>query len=194
MIRKPADWENINEIGDTPEKLPLGAYVCKIKQAVTRGDQLNVLFDIAEGPYKDYYAKLFRQDKERFGGGAKWKGVLRLWEPKDDGSDGDMLTKRIFKGFVTALEDSSPGGWRWNWTEEALTGHTIGIAYRNEEYDYNGYHGWSVRPFRALCADRVRNEDYVLPNDKPLARAASVGAQAATSYGVVAEPDEDLPF
>ena len=83
MMRKPSNWENVQVFSDR-QKLPLGAYICKVKQAkVTAndyGEQLAVLFDIASGEYTDFYKKDYdgNQNQDR-----KWKGVLRLWLPKE---------------------------------------------------------------------------------------------------------------
>lgn len=195
MIRKPNNWENVQAFSDRP-KLPLGAYVCKIEQTRIQdtdyGFQLCLLFDIAEGEHAGYFRRDFaanmNQDK-------KWRGLLRVWLPLDDGSEKDELTKRTFKGMVTAFEKSNPG-YRWDWNENSLTGKTIGILFRNEEWSYNGQQGWAVRPFRAISADSVREGSYTLPKDKPLSGRQS---SAATTYqsapaGYTEVADDDLPF
>ena len=196
MMRKPSNWENVQVLSDR-QKLPLGAYVCKVKQAkVTAndyGEQLAVLFDIAAGEYTDFYKKDYdgnqNQDK-------KWKGVLRLWVPKDDGSEKDELTKSILKGFVTAVEKSNTG-YKWDWNEGSLTGKLIGVLYRNEEWEYEGKTGWAVRPLRAISTDSVRNGDYTLPKDKPLSSKngyASTTAPATAQAGFSQVDDDELPF
>ena len=194
MIKKPMNWENVQEIGER-KALPLGAYVCKVKQARvqdnTYGSQLALLFDIAEGEYAGYYNKDFTANTNP---DKKWKGLLRVWLPKDDGSEKDELTKSIFKGFVTAFERSNPG-YRWDWNENSLSGKTIGILYRNEEWDYEGKHGWAVRPFKAISADSVREGNYTLPKDKPLNNKASTTVPPANvPAGYTEVDDEELPF
>ena len=109
MIRKPNDWETVQAFDDR-RKLPVGAYICKIIQAVVRGsdygEQLNIVFDISEGEYAGFYKASFdgsqREDK-------KWKGVLRQFLPKDDGSEKDGWTKSSLKGLITSIEESNPG-------------------------------------------------------------------------------------
>ena len=116
MIRKPNNWNEVQEFSDR-QKLPLDAYVCKVKQVRIQdnsfGAQLCMLFDITEGDYAGYFQKDYNgnnaQDK-------KWRGVLRVWIPADDGSEKDELTKRGFKGMVTAFEKSNPG-YVWDWNE-----------------------------------------------------------------------------
>ena len=167
MINRPKNWDDVREFGDRP-KLPVGAYVCKVKQAVVQstdyGDQLCVLFDIVDGEYAGFYQDDFdanqRQDR-------KWKGVLRQFIPKDDGSEKDEWTKSAFKGMVTAFENSNRG-FVWNWNEKELAGKEVGIIFRNEEWEYNGKTGWTVRPFRATSVDNVADSSYTLPKDKPL--------------------------
>lgn len=194
MIKKPMNWENVQEIGER-KALPLGAYVCKVKQARvqdnTYGSQLALLFDVVEGEYAGFYNQDFTANTDP---NKKWKGLLRVWLPKDDGSDKDELTKRIFKGFVTAFERSNPG-YRWDWNENSLAGKTIGIMYRNEEWDYEGKHGWAVRPFKAISADTVRDGNYTLPKDKPLNNGSSATVTPANVPAGYTEVDtEELPW
>ena len=109
MIQKPNNWENVRAFSDS-RKLPLGAYVCIIKQAIVKqtdyGDQLCILFDISEGEWAGYYQDDFdnntRDDK-------KWKGVLRQFLPKNDGSEKDEWAKSMLKGLTTAVEESNRG-------------------------------------------------------------------------------------
>ena len=194
MIRKPNNWNEVQEYTDR-QKLPLGAYVCKVKQCkvvdTDYGSQLAILFDITEGEFAGYFNKDYAantaQDK-------KWRGLLRVWIPKDDGSENDEMTKRSFKGMTTAFERSNTG-YAWDWNENSLTGKTVGILFRNEEWEYNGKAGWAVRPFRAISADTVRNEEYTLPKDKPLKnKTATAPANPNPNNGFEEVTDEDLPF
>lgn len=194
MIRKPSNWNEVQEFSDR-QKLPLGAYVCKVKQCkvidTDYGEQLAILFDITEGDYAGFFQKDYAgntaQDK-------KWRGLLRVWIPKDDGSDNDEITKRTFKGMTTSFEKSNPG-YQWDWNENSLAGKTVGILFRNEEYDYQGRQGWAVRPFRAISADTVRNEEFTLPKDKPLKnKQTSAPAYPNPNNGYEEVDDEELPF
>ena len=192
MIRKPNNWNEVQEFSDR-QKLPLGAYVCKVKKCSvvdnSYGEQLAILFDIAEGEYAGYFQKDFASNTAQ---DKKWRGVLRVWIPKDDGSEKDELTKRSFKGMVTAFENSNIG-YQWDWNENSLVGKQVGVLFRNEEWDYNGKHGWAVRPFRAISVDTVRDESYTLPKDKPLSNTTNV-APTATNNGYVEVEDDELPF
>jgi hypothetical protein len=189
MIRRPNNWNEVQEFSDRP-KLPLGAYVCRIAKSVVQqnsyGEQLCVLFDISEGEHAGFFKAEFAsntmQDK-------KWKGVLRLWLPRDNGDEKDETTKRVLKGFVTSVEKSNPG-YAWNWDENSLSGKLIGILFRNEEWDYKGKTGWAVRPFRAMSVDTVRGGEYTIPAEKPLKKEET----AVTQFNYLDESDGELPF
>lgn len=207
MIKRPNNWNEVREFSDRP-KLPVGAYVCRVKQAVvdsTYGEQLCILFDIVEDEYKDFFMGEFRTNTME---NKKWKGTLKQWIPKDDGSEKDEWTKSSFKGMVTSFEKSNPG-YQWNWDEASLVGKLIGILFRNEEWEFNGKHGWAVRPFKALSVDTVRNGDFKLPDDKPLKSKApapaadnfadlenkvSMFGNQHTSFSELDEDDGELPF
>lgn len=196
MITKPSNWDSVQAFSDRP-KLPVGAYVCKVKQAVVQhsdfGEQLCLLFDITEGEYAGFYQDEFETNQMK---DKKWKGVLRQFLPKDDGSQKDEWTKSSFKGMVTAFENSNPG-FVWDWSEKSFVGKEVGIIFRNEEWDYNGKTGWAVRPFRAIAIANVQNGTYTLPQNKPLKNKAadSFGAAptAADDFAIIAD-DTDLPF
>lgn len=199
MITKPNNWENVREFMDRP-KLPVDGYICKIFQAnvvdMDYGQQLCLLIDITEGQYAGFYKRDF--DASTLAD-KKWKGVLRLWLPKNDGSEKDEWAKSGLKGFVTSVEKSNPG-YIWNWDEKSLKGKTIGIIFRNEEWEYQGKHGWAVRPFRASSVDTIRNGDFTIPEDKPLKKEQSGFTDLGNGYGTgnpyapQAEDEEGLPF
>lgn len=113
------------------EKLPAGAYVCKILgvkyQEGTNGnsDMIAIQFDIAEGEYKDFFKSQYesstREDK-------KYKGKTTIYCPKDDGSEKDSWTKNAFARWINAFEDSN-NGFKWAWDESKLKGLTVGIVF-----------------------------------------------------------------
>ena len=117
--------------GSGMEQLPKGGYVCKIMKASVEssqyGEQLVIALDIVEGDYKDYYANEYRnQDRED----KKWHGNYYLSIPTDDGSEKDGWTKRKFKTFTNAVEDSN-AGYTWNWDENTLKGKLFGGPARS---------------------------------------------------------------
>lgn len=201
MIRKPNNWNEVQEFSDRP-KLPLGAYVCKVRRAVVQsndyGEQLCLLFDIIEGEFKGFFDADFKANTMA---NKKWKGVLRQFIPNDDGSEKDEWTKSSFKGMVTAFEKSNPG-YQWNWNEESLAGKVVGILFRNEEWEYENKTGWAVRPFRAISIESVRNGDFTLPKDKPLKNKTVASGyndnfnalNDRVNYGFAEEDDGECPF
>lgn len=198
MIKRPSNWNEVQGFSER-QKLPLGAYVCKVKRAVVQstdyGEQLVLLFDIEEGEFRNYYNNDYAANQNQ---DKKWRGLLKVWLPKDDGSEKDEWTKRTFKGMVTAFENSNPG-YQFDWNEASLIGKLVGILFRNEEWEMNGRSGWSVRPFRAISVDSVRDESYTLPKEKPLKNKSSYGgymdfnADPAPTFTDLAD-DGDLPF
>lgn len=196
MIRKPQNWESVQAMTDR-QKLPVGAYVCKVKKAIVQsndyGDQLALLFDIDSGEYKDYYNDDYLAQNIQ---NRRWKGVMRVWLAKDDGSERDEWTKSTFKGLVTSFEESNPGT-NFDWKEMWFVGKRVGILYRNEEWEYEGKTGWAARPFRAISTGSVESGKYTIPKDKPLKN--KIAQQNATMNGFEAgftqvDNDDDLPF
>lgn len=205
MIKQPSNWNEVQEFTERA-KLPLDAYICKVKKAAVQaneyGEQLCIAFDIAEGAQAGFYQRDFAGNTST---DRKWKGVLRVWLPKDDGSDKDELTKSSLKGMVTSFEKSNPG-YKWNWNEQSLVGRMIGILFRNEEWEFKGKTGWTVRPFRAISVDTVRSGDYTLPKDKPLKKKessgygeaydgfASASNYSSSDFAMLDDDDAQLPF
>ncbi len=206
MIRRPNNWNEVKEFTDRP-KLPLDAYVCKVKkvavQANEYGEQLCILFDIFGGDWRNFYAEDYESNTQE---NKKWRGVLRQWLPKEDGSEKDGWTKSALKGMITSFEKSNPG-YVFNWDETTLAGKMIGILFRNEEWEYEGKTGWTARPYRAISVDSVRSRDFRLPKDKPLKKEENSFAtapntydnysnaySAPTNFAVLEDDDSELPF
>lgn len=202
MIQKPQNWESVQAFTEnTP--LPVDAYVCKVNgvrvEDNSYGSVLVIAFDIVEGEQAGYYRKQFDANTNA---NKKWRGTFRQWLPRNDGSEKDETTKRMLKGMVTSFEQSNIG-YQWNWNETSLIGKTVGILYREEEYEVEGRHGWSARPFRMMSADRVRSGDYTIPEKRPLRsdayeapNTASGNDMAATFGGNFTAVDtaDDLSF
>ena len=67
-----------NSVGAN-EPLPAGGYVAKVLTAIVEdyswGEVLVISFDIAEGEYKDFFSKQYRENTRE---DKKWKGNFRL--------------------------------------------------------------------------------------------------------------------
>ena len=187
--------------GYTPERksareiLPAGGYVAKIMDvkeiAYTWGNVLAISFDIAEGDMRDFFAADYRSNPAE---DKKWRGVYRLNLPKDDGTEKDGWTKNTFNGAMWAIEDSNPG-YRWNWDEATLKGKTVGVIFRNKEWEMNGNTGWTTECGMLESANNIREGKYKPLKDKPLANKPAETAPATFDYSaVVGTVDGDLPF
>lgn len=180
-------------------QLPVGAYICQIFKAEEKvytspkGEwhKLEVSFDISEGEHKDFYANDY---KAQTGEDKKWKGILRMNIPSDDGSEADNWAKRSFKTNILAIEESN-NGYHWDWNEAQLKGKTVGIVFRSEEWEYNGKRGWRTAPFKMVPAADVKSGNIKIPDPKPLnGKAASQASTAADLSDFVEVASADLPF
>lgn len=192
------NWENVQAAKER-EQLPKGGYVVRIMDAAIREfqgqrgsfERFEVSVDIAEGEYKDFYAQDYRAQS---GEDKRWRGVLRMYLPKEDGSKEDERTKSYFKTMVEAIEDSNTG-YHWDWNEKGLKGKVVGCLVRAEEWEMNGRNGWCTKPFRFVPIADIRENRFKVPKDKPLRHDATSKA-AVNSAAAVEEilPIDDLPF
>lgn len=147
------------------ERLPVGGYVLKILDVKyrddIRGDVITLSFDIAEGEYKDFFARNY---KAQTGEDKRWKGVYRLYVPKDDGSEQDAWTMRRFKTAIVNFEESNPG-YHWNWDEQTLKGKLIGALFNNKEYELEGRHGFFTNCHSLVQAEKIRSGRFKVPDD-----------------------------
>lgn len=190
-----ADYETTQAAGEF-EKLPKGAYEVRIEQAKvttytgkdgTPFEKLEIAFDIDKGEYAGYYRRNLESQQQE---DKKWKGVLRIYVPKDDGSEKDQWTKRKFKAIIQAIEDSNPG-YHWDWNESGLKGKIVGCIFQWKEWAMNGKSGWFANPYNFIDVAKVRSGEFKLPDDKPLQEN-----QKPVDLNISAEDDseEDLPF
>ena len=103
------------------EPLPAGGYVAKILNAKVEeyswGEVLVISFDVAEGEYKDFFSKQYKENTRE---DKKWKGNFRLTVPNEGNQYFDSQ-KRAFGNAIWAIEESNPG-YHWDWNEAALKG------------------------------------------------------------------------
>lgn len=190
------NWDQVQAAAER-QKLPAGGYVVKIMDACVRSyegrdgnafEKLELSIDIAEGAYKDFYAGDYRSQRQE---DRRWKGVLRLYIPRDDGSERDEWTKSQLKAATGAVEDSN-AGYRWDWDERGLKGKIVGCLFREEEWAFGGRTGWATRPFRLLPAEDVRAGKTTTPHKKPLKRSQSAVERIDELPETVSM--DDLPF
>lgn len=195
-MKKFNNWENVKAASEFVP-LPAGGYIVELKNAKVKeyknqnGDafeRFEIALDIDEGEFKDYYANDYcnqtNEDK-------KWKGVLRLYMPKEDGSEQDEWTKSRFKSFIEAVEGSNPG-FHWDWDESKLRGKKIGCLFRLEEWEYNGKTGKKAQPFKAVSVEKIKSGNFKIPKEKLLEKNASAPTAPTPEFRDI--PDEDVPF
>ena len=179
---KPVNnWDQVKAASDR-QQLPKGGYVCRIMNGEiktyngTKGtfERLEISIDVAEGEFKDFYATDYRGQNQE---DKKWRGVLRLYVPKDDGSDRDEWTKSKLKAAPNAVGDSNQG-YHGDW---------------NEEWEYNGRTGWNTKPFKLVPVSDIKNGKFEIPKDKPLNKKTSDSEAISTNAGIDSYL-EDLPF
>lgn len=192
MIKQFGDYATTEAYGDYAT-LPKGGYVLKImgvsQKTNSLGAYLQIGMDIAEGEYKDFFAEQYKNDTRSE---KKWGCNFLLSIPKDDGSEKDGWTKRSFKTFTTALEESN-NGYHFDWDENKFKGLLIGGLFNEREYNKNdGSIGKSTNLAKVCAAEKIRKGDYKLPDDKLIERTA-----ANSDMGFVNVPEgtnEELPF
>lgn len=185
------DYETTQAYTDS-ERLPSGYYIGVIKNAEevqnrNGGSRLEIAVEITEGDFANYFTNDYRsQTREN----KRWRGILSLFTPTDDGSERDGWTKRTFKTAITAIEESN-SNYHWDWNEKALKGLKIGFAVRREEYEPDK---WATKVFRLVSIEAVKGGKLKPVEDKPMKDGASVSTSAATSGDFTPVDNEDLPF
>ena len=150
-------------------------------------EKLEIAFDIDKGEYAGYYRRNLEAQQQE---DKKWKGVLRIYVPKDDGSEKDLWTKRKFKAIIQAIEDSNPG-YHWDWNESGLKGKIVGCIFQWKEWAYNGKSGWFANPYNFIDVAKVRSGEFKLPDDKPLPENQKL---VSPNISAADESEDDLPF
>ena len=176
------------------EPLPAGGYVAKILNAKVEeygwGEVLVISFDVAEGEYKDFFSKQYKENTRE---DKKWKGNFRLTVPNDGNQYFDSQ-KRTFGNAIWAIEESNPG-YNWDWNEAALKGKMVGVLFRNYEYDVDGNQGWSTECCTFVSVEDVRTGNFKKPKDKPLKNKVASQTATASSFAAIDNDDlSDLPF
>lgn len=199
MMKPIGNWDDVKAAKDF-EPLPAGAYSCRIQGAKIKEytgkdgsqfEKLEIALDIDEGDFKDFYKQDFDSQQTE---DKRWKGVLRLYLPKDDGSEKDGWTASRLKACINAIEDSN-GGYHWDWNESKLKGKKAGCIFRREEWSFNGKTGWKAQPFKLIAYEDFKEGRFRLPKDKPLDNKSTPVKKPENFDEIVEiESDDDLPF
>ncbi|WP_394911958.1 hypothetical protein [uncultured Robinsoniella sp.] len=198
MISKPQGYDMEQEVTWESRQLPAGCYVCVVKQVsmgtTQNGDeQINVLFDIAEGEHKGFYQSQFNSAKTQ-NQNATWKGVHKQ---KLGGT-----SLKFFKGLITAIEKSNNVSFPWGveGNEKFLTGKKFGAVMGREQFfTDDGKKLFSTKIFQVRSLEGLKDakvpEDKLLPEGAAPAKSPQYGP--ADKDGFMNIPDgiyEELPF
>lgn len=189
MIKQFKDYATTQAYTDGG--LPKGGYTCKLLNAQVKtgkkGDYLQIAYDIAEGEYEGYFKKLFDAKKDE---NKKWSTYFFLNIPKDNGSEKDGWTKRNFKTFTNALEDSNEG-YHFDWDEAKFKDKLIGGLFHYEEYQRSdGKIGMATKMKKVCPVATIRSGNFKLPEDNLLTTT-----NAPTDFMNIPDNiEEDIPF
>ena len=190
-MRAFEDYESTPEYVESV-KLPAGAYEVTIKRAEESDNALCILFDISAGEYKDFFINKFNADKKAFPENAKFKGVLRLWYA--NGSQYDDSAKKRMKTTLKRIKESNHLNVDFSkeWDGAALKGAKVGMIFRDQEYDYNGHHGFTAQPYSIITLEDLRAGKFTVPQPKRLNGSGTSGSAGGDFTDL--PTDEDLPF
>lgn len=194
MIKVPS--YNKNDRKKHFERLPKGAYVCKIlhleEKESKKGNQMIVInWDIAEGEYKDFYAN---QYKENTSEDKHWSydAMVYLTIPYEGCQP--FITEQ-WATFWANIEDSN-NGYVFAGDEKKTEGKTFGAVMRNEQTEYNGNIYDHTRIAWTVVAQDVRDGKVKEASDK-LIDTGSINSGTASAEGFMATSPvtaEDLPW
>ena len=184
----------------TGERLPVGAYVCQVKNVQYvqgengNSDRIDILFDIIEGDFKDFYKKQYDANQSE---DKKWKGRKSIYVPKDDGSEKDGWTKNTFAKWVNGFEDSNDK-YKWDWKEEKWKGLKVGIVFGETGTIIEGREIVYTEPRFAIAVSKVR--DGSAPRAKFVAKNGYGNGSSNTSsttdkwMNIPEGSEEEIPF
>lgn len=175
---KNIDWNNVTEATDS--RLTPGGYICGIVRAedVPDKEYLRIEFDIAEGPYKNYFREM--RDRMNLDNWPRAGVLIRSYKEK---------AQPYFKAFLTAVQNSN-AGYTFKNDESTLSRKLVGMVLGEEEYEHNGEVKTRLYVNAVRSVKAIQNGDFAVPNKKTLpTKAPSVDA-----YAPISDDDGDLPF
>lgn len=201
MIKKPSGYDEAPAYTGESQQLPKGKYVCIVKQAVEKESgngirQFVLLYDIAEGEYKDFYQKLFNTDKTQNPSEAKWRGVFRQ---SMDGKGTPWL-----KGAITSIERSNAFTFPWDKkdNEKTLINKKFGGIFRRRQYEADDGRRpivtelHQIRSLSGLAEAEIPEDDLLPEGGRPDPAKAAVPKVDSDGFVNIPEgaDDEGIPF
>ena len=184
-------FDNFNKrkTSGSREILPAGGYVCKIHKAEVIPDQwggkLVLSVDISEGEFIEFFRKDYANQSED---NKKWRGNWRINLPSGDGSQQDTWKQNTINNLAACLEESN-AGYTWDWDETKLKGKSLGILFREFEWEMQDRSGVSTEAYNCTDIDSVRAGKYKIAKRRALKKQAQ-----ATTAATDDDVDDDLPF
>lgn len=166
------------------QRLPVGGYVCRImkvedKVSSQKGSPyLSIIYDIAEGDYKDFYADEWGNDNE-------WAHESQHFYTTN--------AMGMFKGFLKAVDESNGTTFsaeaETGFDERKLIGLLVGYVIGEEEYEGNdGSVKTKLRVRTTKNIQAIRDGKFKMPELKKL---STVSEPIPTTADV---KDDDIPF
>ena len=200
-MKKIENWNEIEAKGmDDFKALPIGAYECKIINAVENHNEqsgkttLKVMVDIASGEYKDYFKKRYDSNTAI---DRKWDNNAR----KFLAFEGENAS--FFRGFITIVENSNVG-YKWNWEESTLRDKKLVGVFQYEQYEkQDGTKALKVRltKFRSLdklkeieVSDSIKMLDGTYKSYDDYMESQERKAENIFGENLVEISDDQLPF
>jgi hypothetical protein len=153
------DGMKAQESSSTVKQLPAGPYVAKVLGARVIGtepdQQLEVMLDIAEGPFTDFYMNKFAAAKERGSNyEVRYKGLMKFRIPNPDNKNAmyPESDRRRFNDLIARFQNSNEG-FVWDGDESRLTDLLVGVSVQEDEFNGNKF----TKPVRLENAQDVRD-------------------------------------
>lgn len=189
------DWEEVEDgNGGGFSELPTGGYVMKVVGVVDEEgrvprwggdpyDAIDVVFDVAEGEYADFFAKGKRPD---FAHTHEFR-----WNPAQMTDERDAWRPKQFKSFWSRILPESNDGWEWDMDgAESFKGLLFGATVRHRKYTKgNGEDGDQLQIQGLYPARKIRDGEFRDPEDYDARKPKQEAAPAP-----VADEADELPF
>lgn len=153
-MKRIENFDQIESYGEDRVEFPKpGGYIGVIRGVSDHEDKeyLELLVDITEGEYKDFYANWYNNT-------GKW--ILRGY------ASYRPTAVKMFKSFTTSVEHSN-SGYKWDFDETKLKGKKVGFILKEEEYikDDNTV-GTSLKIHGFRSVDTIRKGNFSVPEKK----------------------------
>ena len=160
------------------------------------GEHITIIFDIAEGEYKNFYLRQFEADTNE---DKKWPTDAKYYVNIPYDGCGDWMWTN-YNTFFADLEDSN-SGFVFDGDVKTLNNKLIGGKFHIEQTEANGnVYDHTRLKYTCVAEDVRQGKAGKLPNDKLVSsdkRTATRRAAMSADTGFINIPDgteEELPF